>query len=101
MTETHAAPAIDAPPVAGIDAYTEALEQGGAPLLGYLVLYSIFDGRVTPEALELWFQQLGLDPAHLPGPIRPMDIFERVTGPRGVRVSYPLADPASTAPGGR
>ncbi|MER7129727.1 DUF6744 family protein [Streptosporangium saharense] len=100
MTETHATtPATS--PATGLDAYTEALEQGGAPILGHLVLYSVYDGRVTPDQLALWVQQLGLDAAMLPGPIRAMDVFERVTGPKGVRASYPLADPASTAPGGR
>jgi hypothetical protein len=37
-----------------------------APLLGHLVLYSIFDGRVTRDDLARWFTELGLNPAFLP-----------------------------------
>jgi hypothetical protein len=78
----------------GFDAYTAAMDD--SPLLGHLVLYSIFDGRVTPDQLERWFIELGLDRAFLPRPIRPVGAFEKVTGPTGVRLAYPLDDiPAS------
>lgn len=77
------------------DSYAEALSSGDTPLLGHLVLYSIFDGEVTREALERWFKELDLDPKYLPPPLRNVDAFERVTGPDGVRVSYPLDDPTA------
>lgn len=80
----------DAITAAGIDAYAAAVESRDTPLLGHLVLYSIFDGRVKREDLERWFLDLGLDSAFLPPTIRPVDAFEQVTGPRGVRRTYPL-----------
>lgn len=83
------------------DAYTAALEASGIPLLGYMALYSIFDGRVTPDQLEIWFRDLDLDPMYLPGPIRPLDVFERITGKSGVRRSYSLDDPTGSRVGRR
>ncbi len=71
-----------------LDTYAAALD--GTPLLGHLVLYSVFDGQVTPEALAAWFAEFGLDAAFLPGPLRAVDAFERVTGRDGARVKYPL-----------
>src|ERR1700722_12768759 len=81
----------------GLTGYLEAMDVDGAPLLGHMVLYSVFDSQVTPGQLQLWFTELGLDPAFLPGPIRAVDAFEKVTGPSGVRDSYPLDDPGGTA----
>lgn len=75
---------------AGFDAYTAALEDADAPLLGHLVLYSVFDGRVRREDLERWFLELGMDSAFLPPTIRPVDAYEKVTGRDGVRRTYPL-----------
>jgi Family of unknown function (DUF6744) len=72
------------------DAYTAAFDGGQTPLLGHLVLYSIFDGEVTRDQLERWFAELGLDPTFVPAKLRPVDAYERVTGPDGVRLSYPL-----------
>ncbi|MEU3907969.1 DUF6744 family protein [Streptomyces goshikiensis] len=83
------------------DAYAEAMQGEDAPLLGHLVLYSIFDGRVTREDLAGWFTELDLDEDLLPPPVRYVDAFERVTGPDGVRVTYPLDDPAATGPASR
>jgi hypothetical protein len=97
--------AADAPAVAGpgepvsvdhstgdaeFDAYTAAFAGGDAPLLGHLVLYSVFDGEVTRDDLARWFGELGLDPDFVPAELRPVDAYERVTGPDGVRWSYPL-----------
>ena len=83
---------------ARLDAYTAAFSgggDGGVPLLGHLVLYSIHEGQVTPGAIERWFRQLGLDERFLPPPIRAVDAFERVTGPNGgARVSYSVDDPS-------
>ncbi len=70
----------------GFDAYLAAMND--APLLGHLVLYSIYDGRVTLADLARWFDELGLDPAGLPPEIRPVDAFEKITG--GFRHAYPL-----------
>jgi hypothetical protein len=78
------------PALPGLDTYTASIDDSDSPLLGHLVLYSIFDGRVTPDELERWFIELGLDQAFLPGPIRPVGAFEKVTGPTGVRLTYPL-----------
>lgn len=63
---------------------------GGGALLGHLVLYSIFDGDVTRDELARWFTELGLDPDLVPPALRPVDAYEKVTGPDGVRLSYPL-----------
>ncbi|KAA2246007.1 hypothetical protein F0L68_40905 [Solihabitans fulvus] len=83
------------------DAYTAAMDAGQTPLLGHLVLYSIFDGRVTRDDLERWFRELALDLAFVPPELRPVDAFEKVTGPDGIRVSYALDDPAAGQPRGR
>lgn len=72
------------------DSYTAALTGGHTPLLGHLVLYSVFDGHVTRDDLVQWFTELGLDPQFVPAVLRPVDAYERVTGPDGVRLSYPL-----------
>ncbi|MFJ3365793.1 DUF6744 family protein [Streptomyces anthocyanicus] len=82
------------------DSYAQSLDSN-APLLGHLVLYSIFEGRVTREDLVTWFRDLGLDEDLLPPPLRQADVFERVTGPNGVRVTYPLEDPRATGPASR
>lgn len=66
-----------------------------APLLGHLVLYSIFDGRITRDDLARWFSELALNPAFLPPEIRAVDAFEKVTG--DVKVSYPLDGQHATA----
>ncbi len=80
------------------DAYTQALNSGEAPLLGHLVLYSVYDGEVTRKDLENWFPELGLNPELIPPPVRQIDAYERVTGRDGVKVVYPLDDPTATAP---
>ncbi|OLT13318.1 hypothetical protein BJF79_20830 [Actinomadura sp. CNU-125] len=86
---------------AGFDAYTAALEGEGAPLLGHLVLYSVFDGRVTRDDLERWFLELGLDSAFLPPPIRPVDAFEQITGRKAIRLTYPLDGQRPVIAGGK
>lgn len=70
-------------------AYLEGMARSA--ILGHLVVYSIFDGNVTPAALDLWFTQLGLDRALLPGVARPVDAFEKVTGE--LSVTYPIGEP--------
>lgn len=68
-----------------------SLQAGDTPLLGHLVLYSVYDAPITHDELEAWFTELGLDQAFLPAAIRESDAFERVTGKTGVRASYKLA----------
>lgn len=96
---TAAATAQEAPTGDAVfDAYTAAFESGDqAALLGHLVLYSIFDGQVTRDELVRWFAELGLDLEFVPAKLRPVDAYERVTGPDGVRLSYvlPLEEAAS------
>ena len=70
--------------------YLASMEGEGAPPLGHLVLYSIFSGEVTPDAMTQWFAELGLDPAFCPGAISATDVYERVTGPSGVKRTYPI-----------
>jgi hypothetical protein len=77
------------PDETGFGGYLAAMER--APLLGHLVLYSIFDGQVTRDGLAGWFTEFGLDPAFLPPEIRAVDAFEKVTG--DVKVTYPLDGP--------
>jgi hypothetical protein len=84
-----------------LDAYAESFASGDTPLLGHLVLYSVFDGQVTRDGLARWFTELGLDPKFLPPVLRPVDAFEKVTGPDGVRVAYPLDDPAAYTAAGK
>jgi len=93
--------AFDSTGDAAFDAYTAAFTGGQAPLLGHLVLYSIFDGEVTRDELARWFTELRLDPQFVPAKLRPVDAYERVTGPDGVRLSYPLplADPGAVIAG--
>jgi hypothetical protein len=75
------------------DGYTAAFERGEAALLGHLVLYSVYEADVTRDDIERWFRELELDEEFLPKPLRACDAFEKVTGPSGVRRSYPLDDP--------
>lgn len=70
----------------GLEEYLAAMDAAGAPVLGHLVLYSIFDGNVTRDDLERWFAELDLDPKYIPPPLRAIDAFERVTGPDGSRM---------------
>src|SRR5215831_5856624 len=53
--------------------YLEAMEADDAPVLGHLVLYSVFGSRVTPDDMHRWFHELGLDQAFAPPRIRPAD----------------------------
>jgi len=92
MTSTHPDPGE------GLAGYLDSMETEGAALLGHIVMYSIFEGAVTPGDMARWFAELGLDSAFVPPPIRPVDAFEKVTGPSGVRVTYPLGP---QPPGGR
>jgi hypothetical protein len=86
---------------AAFDTYTAAFTTEQAPLLGHLVLYSIFDGEVTRDDLQRWFTELQMDPQFVPPKLRPVDAYERVTGPDGVRWSYPLPlqDPTAVIAG--
>jgi hypothetical protein len=86
---------------AGFDAYTAALEAGDTPLLGHLVLYSVFDGRVKRTDLERWFLDLGMDSAFLPPEIRHVDAFEKITGRDGVKRTYPLDGQRPVLPSGK
>ncbi len=89
---------------AGLMDYVEALEADGAPLLGHLVLYSIFSGQVTPDLARQWFRELGLNQAYAPGEIRAVDVYERITGPSGVKRAYPIGQEQARRPrreGGR
>jgi hypothetical protein len=96
MTTTPAGPDTHREPVHGDSAqdglagYLETMEADDAPLLGHLVLYSVFGSRVTPDDMDRWFQELGLDQRFTPPPIRAVDAFEKVTGPAGIRATYPL-----------
>jgi hypothetical protein len=50
--------------LAGFAAYAAAMEQAGIPILGHVVLYSVYETRVTRDDLERWFRVLtvsGLD----------------------------------------
>lgn len=71
--------------------YAEALSS--APLLGYLVLYSVFDGRVSPADLSDWFDELGLDKSLLPPALRADGAFD--VAARNTKDSYEI--PARTA----
>lgn len=75
--------------------YTESLDADGTPLLGHLVLYSVYEGEVRPVDLERWFTELGLDPRHLPKPLRRVDAFEKVTGRDGVHLTYRIDEPSA------
>ncbi len=81
-------------PADGLTGYLAAMDTDGAPLLGHLVLYSVYEGTVTCADCQRWFTDLGLDPAFVPAEIRPVDVFEKITGPSGIRRAYPLGEPA-------
>lgn len=70
--------------------YDATISQG--PILGYIVMYSVFRGEVTHDTATAWFRELRLDQAMLPGKLRPDNAFERVTGSDGVHDTYNLAD---------
>ncbi|WP_433678737.1 DUF6744 family protein [Nocardia sp. CA-119907] len=70
--------------------YDATISEG--PILGYIVMYSVFGGEVTHETATTWFRELRLDQAMLPGKLRPDNAFERVTGSDGVHDTYKLAD---------
>jgi hypothetical protein len=74
--------------------YVETME--GGPLLGYLVLYSVFDGNVSPCDLALWFDQLGLNKDMLPSPLRADGAFEVATS--NTTVTYPLPSGKTATP---
>jgi len=88
----------NAPDASSFSAYTAALASGEVPVLGHLVMYSVVDAKMTPDDLAGTFTELGLDPKFLPGPVRPVDAYERVTGPTGPRTQYAVDDPLSTLP---
>jgi hypothetical protein len=76
--------------------YLKDLEDEDAPLLGHLVLYSIYESQITPDQLALWFTELDLDNSFLPGEIRASDVFEKITGPAGVKRVYAIGEAQST-----
>jgi hypothetical protein len=93
--DTHREPSHHESARDGLADYLEAMDATDAPLLGHLVLYSVFGSWVTPDEVDRWFAELGLDQAFAPPPIRAVDAFEKVTGPSGIRAIYPLgSEPA-------
>ncbi|MGZ3140470.1 DUF6744 family protein [Lentzea chajnantorensis] len=80
---------------AGSDALSRAFDVGDAPLLGHLVMYSVYDAKVTPAMITQWFGELGLDTDFLPPDLRASDAYEKVTGPSGVKATYALDDPTA------
>ncbi|MEU9887982.1 DUF6744 family protein [Sphaerisporangium sp. NPDC051011] len=97
-TPTPAGSAEQGSAMETLSAFTTAMETSDAPALGHLVLYSVYESRVTRPDLERWFLQLGLDGKFLPAPIREDDAFQRVTGPSGVRSKYKLTSDPSGKP---
>jgi hypothetical protein len=85
--------------------YLGGLEGQDAPLLGHLVLYSVYESQVTPGQLALWFDQLGLDKIWLPGGIRPSTSTSGSPArpgsrrPTGSASPRPAPSSAATAPG--
>jgi hypothetical protein len=83
---------------------TYADQTGHGPVLGYVVVYSVFGGQITLPDATAQFQHLRLDTDMLPGPLRADDAFLRVTGSDGVRDTYNLdhldtdATPGDLAP---
>lgn len=63
---------------------------GHGPVLGYLVVYSVYGGEITLSDATAQFEQMRLDKSILPGPLRADDAFLRVTGADGVRDYYNL-----------
>lgn len=93
MTQQAAEQATDPDVMAG---YISGMDD--KPLLGYLVLYSVFDGNVTPANLELWFTELGLDAGLLPAPLRADGAFEVATS--STTDTYPIPSRRPAAPAG-
>lgn len=81
----YIAPAANHDPLA---AYTDQTSRN--PLLGYIVVYSVFRGQITLADATAQFQDLRLNTDLLPGPLRPDDAFLRVTGADGIRDTYRL-----------
>lgn len=48
-------------------------------LLGHIVLYTVNDGEYRHNDVELWFDELNLNPAFLPEPNRPVDAYKKAT----------------------
>ena len=64
-------------PVDKLAAVEQPNEQ--TPILGQLLWYTITDMDVTRAQLEGAFTAAGIDPAHLPKPIKAVDAFRRAT----------------------
>ncbi|WP_109530024.1 DUF6744 family protein [Nocardia aurea] len=87
---------------------TYADKTGEGPVLGYVIVYSVYGGEITLDEATRQFQQLRLDTTILPGPLRADDAFLRVTGSDGVRDTYNLdhldtdtaSGPSTQTPGG-
>lgn len=60
-------------------------------LLGRMVIYSISDEPVAHDQLEKWFDELGLDKALMPAPIRELDAFKKATSDID-KQTYPLSN---------
>lgn len=75
----------------------------GAPLLGHVVLYSVYDGRVRPSVLAGWWSELGLDPALLPPDPRADVAFTTAAGRTKTEYALRAPEPAliPAAPPGR
>lgn len=60
--------------------------------IGSITWYTVAASAVTRDQLVDWFDELGLDPVHLPHPIKPVDAFRAAS--TDATATYPL-------PGGR
>ena len=95
MTEQTAS-ASGTAPTDVLAGYVTAME--AAPLLGYLVLYSVYDSNVTPWDLELWFEELDLNKDLLPARLRADGAFELATSDTKATYPIPSRRPAGQRP---
>lgn len=73
---------------ADFDGYLRALGEADG-VLGALAIYNVTGiDEVTVDDLRNWLSELELNESYLPGPVRPIDAFEKATS--RAKQSYPL-----------
>lgn len=74
---------------AAFDGYLRTLGDDDDGVLGALAIYNVTGAdQVTVDDLRNWLSELELNEDYLPGPVKPIDAYEKATSK--ARTSYPL-----------
>lgn len=81
-------------------AYSNMIASAGGPLLGYIVLYSVYHSEVTPDELRVWFADLDLDSRLIPPRLKSADAYRKAVSHHKRSLNAYRIDATDSSPGG-